>query len=190
MLSRLKTALRLAIATLVLTGVAYPLAVTGVSAVVFPGRSAGSLVTDEGRVVGSKPIGQRFEEPGYFHSRPSASGYDALASGGSNLGPTSAVLRDTVTERVAAARAREGLGSLATVPVDMVTASASGLDPHITPASARMQAQRVAETRDMTLAEVLALVDKHTEKPTLGIIGESRVNVLLLNLELNHVAIR
>jgi K+-transporting ATPase ATPase C chain len=186
MLSRVKTALRLAVVTLVLTGVVYPLAITGISAVLFPRQAAGSLVDDEaGRVVGSTLIGQRFETPGYFHSRPSAADYDALASGGSNLGPTSAVLIDSV-----AARALEGLAASETVPVDMVTASASGLDPHITPASARLQARRVADARGMTLDSVLALVEKHTEEPTLGIIGESRVNVLLLNLELDHASKR
>jgi K+-transporting ATPase ATPase C chain len=175
----------------VLTGVVYPLAITGISAVLFPRQAAGSLVDDEaGRVVGSTLIGQRFETPGYFHSRPSAADYDALASGGSNLGPTSAVLIDSVAARVIAARALEGLAASETVPVDMVTASASGLDPHITPASARLQARRVADARGMTLDSVLALVEKHTEEPTLGIIGESRVNVLLLNLELDHASKR
>lgn len=190
MLSRLKTALRLAIVTLVLTGVVYPLVVTGISAVLFPRQSAGSLVTDGERIVGSALIGQRFETPGYFHSRPSTADYDALASGGSNLGPTSAVLRDSVSARVIAARELEGLADSETVPVDMVTASASGLDPHITPASARLQAPRVADARGMTVDSVLALVEKHTEGPTLGIIGESRVNVLLLNLELDNVSER
>ncbi|MDO8950705.1 MAG: potassium-transporting ATPase subunit KdpC [Actinomycetota bacterium] len=191
MIARLKTAFRLAIVTLLLTGVVYPLAVTGVSAVVFPRQSVGSFVTGEdGRAVGSELIGQAFESPEYFHSRPSAAGYDAMSSGGSNLGPTSAVLRDSVVERVNAARTLEGLAASTTVPVDMVTASASGLDPHITPASARVQAKRVAHARGMALEAVLALVEKHTEEPTLGIIGESRVNVLLLNLELDHASKR
>jgi len=191
MLSRLKTALRLAVVTLVLTGVVYPLVVTGISTVLFPRQSAGSLVTDDGgQVVGSALIGQQFETPGYFHSRPSAADYDAMASGGSNLGPTSAVLYDSVSARVAAARKLEGLAASATVPVDMVTASASGLDPHITPASARLQAQRVADARGMMLDSVLALVEKHTQGPTLGILGESRVNVLLLNRELDGVSER
>jgi len=186
MLSRLKTALRLTIVTLVLTGVVYPLAVTGISAVLFPNQSAGSLVTDGDRIVGSKLIGQAFQSPEYFHSRPSAADYDAQASGGSNLGPTSAVLRDVVTARVVEVRTLEGLDTSAVVPVDMVTASGSGLDPHITAASARLQAQRVATVRGLALTDVLGLVEKHTEGPTLGIIGESRVNVLLLNLELDR----
>jgi K+-transporting ATPase ATPase C chain len=190
MLSRLKTAIRLALVTLVLTGIVYPLVVTGISALLFPKQSAGSLVTDRGRVVGSALIGQTFEASGYFHSRPSASDYDALASGGSNLGPTSAVLRDAVTARVSAVRELEDLDSSAMVPVDMVTTSASGLDPHITPASARLQAQRVADARGLTLDAVLALVEQHTEVPTLGIIGESRVNVLRLNLEVDHASQR
>ncbi len=188
MLSRLKTALRLAVVTLVLTGVVYPLVVTGISTILFPHEAAGSLVTANGQVVGSALIGQRFETSVYFHSRPSAADYDAMASGGSNLGPTSAVLRDSVQQRVAAVRELEGLASSATVPIDMVTASASGLDPHITPASARLQADRVAAERGMALTDVLALIEKHTDSPTLGIIGESRVNVLLLNMELDRVA--
>lgn len=188
MITRLKTALRLAVVTLLLTGVVYPLVITGISTVLFPGQSQGSFVTNEsGLTVGSELIGQSFESPGYFHSRPSASGYDAVASGGSNLGPTSEALRDAVTERIDAARSLEGLAASATVPVDMVTASASGLDPHITPASARLQAKRVAEARGMALGDVLELLEKHTGHPTLGIIGESRVNVLLLNLELDRV---
>lgn len=188
MLSRVKTALRLALVTLVLTGIVYPLVVTGVSAVLFPRQAAGSLVSDGQRTVGSSLIGQSFTSTEYFHSRPSVGDYDGLASGGSNLGPTSTALRDDVAGRVAAVRVMEGLNGSATVPVDMVTASASGLDPHITPASAHIQAQRVADARNMKLAEVLALVSKHTERPTLGIIGESRVNVLLLNLELDRVS--
>lgn len=188
MLSRVKTALRLALVTLVLTGIVYPLVVTGVSALLFPRQAAGSLVSDGQRTVGSSLIGQAFETPGYFHPRPSASDYDGLASGGSNLGPTSKVLRDAVAQRAAAARSLEGLDASAALPVDMVTASASGLDPDITPASARIQAQRVATERGIAVEEVLALIAKHTERPILGIIGESRVNVLLLNLELDRVA--
>lgn len=188
MLSRVKTALRLALVTLVLTGIVYPLVVTGISTVLFPRQAAGSLVSDGQRTVGSSLIGQAFAAPGYFHPRPSASDYDGLASGGSNLGPTSGVLRDAVATRVKAARTLEDLDASAAVPVDMVTASASGLDPDITPASARVQAKRIATERGITTDEVLALIARHTERPILGIIGESHVNVLLLNLELDRVS--
>lgn len=191
MRNRVLTAIRLALATLLLTGVIYPLAVTGIATVLFPARARGSLVTGaDGSTVGSSLIGQSFAGERYFHPRPSVTAYDGRVSGGSNLGPTSAVLASKAGDRAFDVRRTEGLDASDTVPVDLVTASASGLDPHVTPAAARVQAPRVARARGMEVAQVLSLIDAETEQPLLGIIGESRVNVLLLNMELDRAEAR
>lgn len=180
-------ALRLILVTMVLCGVVYPAVVTAISAVVFPRQAAGSLVSAHGRVVGSELIGQTFAGPGYFHGRPSAAGtgYDAMASGASQLGPTSRALVDGVTQRAAAVRTENGLDEGTPVPADIVTASGSGLDPHISPAAARLQIARVARERDMAESEVAELVDAYTDDPDFGTFGGRRVNVLLLNLALD-----
>lgn len=180
------TAMLMTVVTTVLLGLVYPLVVTGLAQALFPDQANGQLMTRDGRVVGSRLIGQTFSSPKYFHSRPSAagSGYDAASSGGTNLGPTSKKLIDAVTANVAAAR-QDNPG--VPVPVDLVTASASGLDPHISPAAARFQVPRVARARGMTDAEVQALVDRFTEGRQWGLLGEPRVNVLELNLEMDGV---
>jgi K+-transporting ATPase ATPase C chain len=170
-----------------LTGVAYPLALTGVAQVAFPGRADGSLIRREGQTVGSRLIGRQFSSPRYFHPRPSAAGdgYDAMASSASNLGPTNEGLLAEVERRVAAYRAENGLAPGDEVPADAVTASGSGLDPHISPANARAQAARVARERGLAVQVVLALVEEHTEGRSLGFLGEPGVNVLELNLSLD-----
>jgi len=170
-----------------LTGLLYPLAVTGAAKAVFPQEAAGSLVQRNGQTVGSALIGQNFSDPGHFWGRPSATGtmpYNATASGGSNQGPLNPALNDAIKARVEALRAAD-LGNTAVVPVDLITASASGLDPHISPAAAQYQAARIARVRNVPVATVTALVDTHTERPLLGLIGEARVNVLALNLALD-----
>jgi K+-transporting ATPase ATPase C chain len=187
MKNELLVALRMTVVTLVLTGLAYPLLVTGVARVAFPFQSAGSLVTRDGRVVGSELIGQAFTWPGYFQPRPSAagSGFDAAASSGSNLGPTSRKLRDRVAAEVARLR-RENPDAPGPVPLDLVTASGSGLDPHISPGAAQWQVPRVAAARGLPLAAVESLVREHVEGRTFGFLGEPRLNVLRLNLELDR----
>jgi potassium-transporting ATPase KdpC subunit len=173
--------------TTVLLGVGYPLAVYGIAKVAFPSQANGSLIERNGELVGSKLIGQPFTADKYFHSRPSAAGagYDASSSGGSNLGPTSKKLVD----RIEASVATEQVDHPGTpVPVDLVTASGSGLDPDITPAAAEYQVERVAKQRGMSEAAVQSLVAKHTTQRTFGILGEPTVNVLELNLDLDSVS--
>ena len=184
---QLLPALRILLVLTVLTGLAYPLLVTGVAQVAFADKADGSLVhTTSGRVVGSSLIGQDFTGAGWFHGRPSAAGdgYDPTASSSSNLGPTNPDLLKAVAGRVTAYRRENGLAAGARVPVDAVTAAGSGLDPHISIANARLQAPRVARARHRSLAEVLRLVDQHTEDRQLGFLGEPGVNVLTLNLAL------
>ena len=170
-----------------LVGVLYPLAITGVSQLVFADKADGSLVRRDGVVVGSSLLGQSFSGDRWFQPRPSAAGegYDGAASAASNLGPTNPELIETVEQRLAAYRERNGLAADAAVPVDAVTASGSGLDPDISPENARLQAPRVAQARNLPVLRVLELVDEHTSERTLGFMGEPRVNVLELNLALD-----
>ena len=172
--------------TTVIFGVLYPLAVTGLAQVLFPGRAAGQLIHKNGKIVGSKIIGQAFTGPGYFHSRPSnaGAGYDATASSGSNLGPTNKNLLERVKGDVEKARLEN---PNAPIPVDLVTASGSGLDPEISPAAAEFQLARVSRERGMNIEDVRVLIRKHTRGRDLGLLGEPRVNVLELNLELDSI---
>lgn len=191
MRTELLVAARAALVTLVLTGICYPLVVTAVGQALWPQPARGSLVKSErGQVVGSELIGQAFQHPGYFHGRPSAAGsegggYDALSSGGSNLGPTAARLRDRA-QAEAARLLRDNPQAAPPVPLDLLTASGSGLDPHISPQAALWQVARVARARGQSPARVQALVQDHTEGRDLGFLGEPRVNVLLLNLALDR----
>jgi K+-transporting ATPase ATPase C chain len=183
---RVWPAIALLIAMTIVTGFLYPLVVTAVAQVAFPHQANGSfIVTADGRTIGSSLIGQAFDDPKYFSSRPSAAGtdgYDASASAGSNLGPTNQKLIERVAAQVAALRAANGDKP---IPVDLVTTSASGLDPDISPAAADYQVAGVAKARSMPEADVRAAVSRHTEQPLLGFLGEPRVNVLLLNLDLD-----
>ena len=182
-----RPALVLFLVLTLLTGIAYPLLVTAAAQALFPAQAAGSLILRDGKPVGSVLIGQNFSDPGHFWSRLSATGpmpYNAAASSGSNLGPLNPALTDAVKGRLDALRAADP-GNTAPVPVDLVTASASGLDPHISPAGARYQVARVARARGLPADKVEALVDQHTDEPLFGILGEPRVNVLRLNLALD-----
>jgi K+-transporting ATPase ATPase C chain len=180
---QLLPALVVFLAFTLLTGIAYPLAITGIAQPAFPQGADGSLIERDGRVVGSRLIGQSFTGPRYFQSRPSAAGegYDAMASAPSNLGPSNEELLEAVEERRAAYRE----ANRADAPIDALTASGSGLDPHISPANARLQAPRVARIRGLGLEEVLELIDEHTDERSLGFLGEPGVNVLELNLALD-----
>ena len=173
----------------VLCGLAYPLAVTGVAQILFRDKANGSLVHRDGEAVGSRLIGQAFSRPEYFHPRPSAAGegYDASASTGSNQGPTNSEFLETVQQRIVVYRSENGLAPDATVPVDAVTGSASGLDPHISVANARLQAPRVAQARALAVGRVLDLVEGHTDGRGVGVVGEAGVNVLNLNLALDQL---
>jgi K+-transporting ATPase ATPase C chain len=185
-MKNLITAVLMTIVTTVLLGLIYPLAVTGLAQIIFKDKANGQLIERNGQVVGSRIIGQPFSSPGYFRSRPSAAGvvgYDAGASSGSNLGPTSKKLIDRIKADVEKLQA-ENPGK--PVPVDLVTTSGSGLDPHISPAGAEFQVPRVARERGMTEEEVRRLVAEHTQGRTFGFLGEPGVNVLLLNLALDE----
>ena len=191
---QLVTGLMMTLSMIVLVGLAYPLAMTGIAQGLMKSRANGSFVSANGKVVGSSLIGQNFAlksgapDPRYFQPRPSAAGagYDAMSSGGSNDGPSSKTLIGNVADRVTAYRKLNGLAPTAKVPVDAVTASASGLDPDISVANATLQAPRVARVRRLPTAEVLALVKAHTDNRQLGILGEKTVNVLDLNLALDR----
>ncbi|HEX8389367.1 MAG TPA: potassium-transporting ATPase subunit KdpC [Sphingomonas sp.] len=187
--SALRPAVVLTILFAILTGIVYPLAMTGVAQLVFPAKADGSLLRDGDRVIGSTVLGQAFTSPRYFNTRPSAAGkgYDALASAGSNLGPASKALVERVTTDLAARRAE---GVAGPVPADLVTTSGSGLDPDLSPAAALAQVPRVARVRGLPEAEVRALVGRHVERPTLGFLGEPRVNALALNRALDRLGAR
>jgi len=187
MTAHLRPALMCLILFTVITGVVYPLVVTGIAQVIFPFQANGSLIVKDGKVLGSTLIGQPFDDPKYFWGRPSATspfGYNAAASSGSNLSPTNPDLVKAVQGRVEALRAADP-GNTAPVPVDLVTASGSGLDPHISPAAALYQVSRVARERKFSTDTVRTLVDRHTEGRFWGLLGEPRVNVLALNLALD-----
>jgi K+-transporting ATPase ATPase C chain len=187
MRAQIRPAIVLLVVLSILTGLAYPALVTAIAQVAFPFQANGSLITRDGKVVGSALIGQPFDDPKYFWGRPSATApfpYNAAASCGSNLGPTNPALLDAVKGRVEALRAADP-GNSVPVPVDLVTASGSGLDPHISPAAALYQVPRVAKARKMDPASVQALVERDTEGRTFGVLGEPRVNVLALNLALD-----
>lgn len=186
MKKNLLVAVMMTIVTTILLGIIYPLVVTGIAQVIFPRKANGQLIRDNGKLIGSAIIGQPFSGPSYFHSRPSAAGtgYDAANSGGTNLGPTNKALIDRVRQDTAALQSENP--SVA-VPVDLVTTSASGLDPHISIAAAQFQMPRVARARGLSEAQLQQMVAAHTEGRQFGFLGEPRVNVLELNLELDRL---
>jgi len=190
MFKQLRPAIASVIVFTLFTGFLFPFVITGIANVIFPSKAQGSLITQNGQVIGSELIGQNFSKPEYFHPRPSAAGngYDASNSGGSNLGPTSQKLMDQIRDRAVAYRAENGMDSTALVPADAVTASASGLDPHISPANAHLQAARVARARNLDVTQVFRLIERTTDQPTFGIIGDPGVNVLKLNLALDRIS--
>jgi len=184
MISQLRPAFFMLLLLTVITGVIYPLAVTGVAQIVFPDQANGSLITINGKTFGSELIGQQFDDPKYFWGRPSAAHYNAAASSGSNYGPMNPALFDSVHAHITALKAADPDNPLP-IPVDLVTASGSGLDPHISVASALYQVQRVATARGLSEADIASLVKQYTEGRQFGFLGEPRVNVLLLNLALD-----
>ena len=189
-MNQLKIAIRATVVLTILTGLAYPLLVTGLAQALFHRQANGSLIESNGKVLGSELIGQRFTRPDYFHGRPSAAGndgYDATNSSPSNLGPTNQKRVDRVKADIQKFRA-ENPGFTGPIPADLLTSSGSGLDPHISPASAEAQVARVASARGVSPDRITALVDKHTEGRQWGLFGEPRVNVLLLNLDLDQTA--
>ncbi|NJD17662.1 MAG: potassium-transporting ATPase subunit KdpC [Gemmatimonadetes bacterium] len=192
MKEHIRPALTVLLAMTVLTGIAYPLVVTGLAQTIWPEQAIGSVLTREGRTVGSALIGQPFHGAGYFWSRPSATGpvpYNAAASSGSNLAPSNPALAEAVAARVAALREQDPMNP-SPVPEDLVPAAGSGLDPHVSPAAALWQVPRVARARGLDEAAVRELVNRHTEGRQLGILGEPRVNVLELNLALDSIDAR
>jgi K+-transporting ATPase ATPase C chain len=182
----LVVAVLMTVVTTLMVGIVYPLVITAIAQVAFPAQANGQLIERQGVVIGSRLIGQSFSSPGYFRSRPSAAGagYNAANSGGSNLGPTNRKLIETVTANVKAAQAEN---PNTPVPIDLVTTSASGIDPHVSPAAAAFQIPRIARERGTSEAEVRALVEAHTDARQLGFFGEARVNVLELNLALDDL---
>lgn len=182
--TQLRPAITVFVLLTIITGVVYPLIVTGISQMVFPYQANGSLIEKDGVVVGSELIGQQFDDPKYFWGRPSAAGYNAAASSGSNYGPMNPALLDSVQTRIDVLKTADPDNTLP-IPVDLVTASGSGLDPHISVASALYQVRRVASARGLDEAVVVALVDQFTEGRQFGFLGEPRVNFLLLNLALD-----
>lgn len=188
MLSALRPAISVFIAMTLITGIAYPLLVTGVGQLFFPAAANGSLIVEDGTPRGSALIGQNFSEPKYFWGRLSATApfpYNAAISSGSNYGPLNPALTSAVQARIDALRAADP-GNTAPIPVDLVTASGSGLDPHISPAAVLYQAQRVATVRQLPVDDVRALIDAHTEPALFGFVGSPRVNVLMLNMALDQ----
>jgi len=186
MTSQLRPAFFMFLILTLITGVFYPLAVTGIAQVLFPHQANGSLIMADGKALGSELIGQQFDDPKYFWGRPSAAGYNAAASSGSNYGPMNPALMDSVQARINALHAADSDNPLP-IPVDLVTASASGLDPHISVAAALYQVHRVASARGLNEADVQSLVEKYTESRQFGFLGEPRVNVLQLNLALDGI---
>jgi len=190
MVRQLRTGILAFIVLTIVTGLLYPLLVTGIGQLAFSGNANGSLVKRDGLVVGSSSIGQQFTSARYFHPRPSdaGSGYDAMASGGSNLGPSNPQLRRDVTTLVKLYRRQNDLSTTAAIPIDAVTTSGSGLDPQISPANAKLQAPRVAAARGLPVSRVLALIGQHTQGRGLGFLGDPGVNLLELNLALDRLA--
>jgi len=180
--------IKMLLALTLITGLVYPLAMVGMANTVFPFQAKGSLIESQGQVIGSNLIGQNFTQAGYFHGRPSAAGqdgYDGAGSSGSNLGPTNKKLIDSVSDNVSKVRQENGLGDTIAIPVDLVTASGSGLDPDIFPEAAYLQVDRVAKARGLMPSEVRSLVAKQIQGRQLGVLGEERVNVLVLNMALD-----
>jgi potassium-transporting ATPase KdpC subunit len=174
------------------TGIAYPYIITALARLEFPNQANGSLIVSRGKAVGSSLIGQQFSGPGYFHGRPSAleRAYDAAHSGGSNSGPSNAKFLKEICARVDKVRKDNGLSSQSPVPSDLVLASASGLDPHISPESAMVQAKRIADTRGLAESEMRSLIESHTERPQMKFLGDYRVNLLTLNMALDELTLK
>ncbi len=186
-LKEIRTAVLIFVAFSLLTGLIYPLVMTSIIQFAMPAKASGSLIAVDGKIIGSELIGQDFSSPGYFHGRPSAVSYSANSSGASNFGPTSAKLMDQVRQRIEQVRSENNLLSNASVPADLVLASASGLDQHISLDAAMLQVPRVAKSRGLNQSEVQELVRQNVEPPQFGFLGQERINVLRLNLALDRV---